>query len=81
MTYVARDGTLGGRKSIGRQITDFFQGIVNFIALFFSAVTNPPQRIESQATVRKNCCIVGGVLFCFVDGLTHSRGLVFFVHC
>lgn len=48
--YVAPDGTVGGRKPIIRQIKDFIFGIFDFIGLFFSAITNPPQRIESQAT-------------------------------
>lgn len=52
MPYVGGDGTVGGRKSTTRLITDFFYGIFNFIGLFFSAITNPPQRIESQSTVR-----------------------------
>jgi hypothetical protein len=50
MPYVGRDGTVGGRKSTMRMITDFFQGIFDFVGLFFGAITNPPQRIESQAT-------------------------------
>mmetsp|Transcript_118164 Transcript_118164/g.176575 ORF Transcript_118164/g.176575 Transcript_118164/m.176575 type:complete len:86 (+) Transcript_118164:165-422(+) len=50
MPYVGSDGTVGGRKSLSRTISDFFAGIINFIGLFFSAITNPPQRIESQAT-------------------------------
>jgi Selenoprotein SelK_SelG len=50
MPYINHDGTVGGRKSIVRTITDFFQGIIDFMALFFSALTNPPQRIESRAT-------------------------------
>lgn len=51
MPYVNRDGTVGGRKPFLRLVTDFFQGIIDFIALFFGALTNPPQRIESRATV------------------------------
>ena len=51
MPYIAPDGTVGGRKPVTRKITDFIQGIFDFIALFFSAITNPPQRIESSATV------------------------------
>ena len=50
MPYINHDGTVGGRKSFVRRITDFFQGIIDFVALFFSAITNPPQRIESRAT-------------------------------
>jgi len=29
---------------------DFVQGIIDFVSLFFSAITNPPRRIESRAT-------------------------------
>eukprot|EP00536_Pseudo-nitzschia_multiseries_P004203 jgi/Psemu1/64527/estExt_Genemark1.C_680093 len=49
MPYIGRDGTVGGQeqKSVRRKITDFFAGIFNFIALFFSAITNPPS-IESR---------------------------------
>jgi hypothetical protein len=54
MTYIGSGGTVGGRKSTWRAITDFVQGIVDFFALFFSAITNPPPRLESQATV----CVV-----------------------
>lgn len=50
MPYINHDGTVGGRKSIVRTITDFVQGIFDFIALFFGAITNPPQRIESRST-------------------------------
>lgn len=52
MPYVNRDGTVGGRKPFVRLITDFLRGIIDFVALFFGALTNPPQRIESRATVR-----------------------------
>mmetsp|Transcript_49465 Transcript_49465/g.139228 ORF Transcript_49465/g.139228 Transcript_49465/m.139228 type:complete len:89 (+) Transcript_49465:162-428(+) len=50
MPYVNRDGTVGGRKPFVRLITDFLRGIIDFVALFFGALTNPPQRIESRAT-------------------------------
>jgi hypothetical protein len=50
MPYINHDGTIGGRKSIVRTIKDFFRGVIDFISLFFSAITNPPQRIESRAT-------------------------------
>eukprot|EP00934_Nitzschia_sp_Nitz4_P001012 Nitzschia sp. Nitz4//scaffold40_size135432//97745//98114//NITZ4_003259-RA/size135432-snap-gene-0.117-mRNA-1//1//CDS//3329551264//1012//frame0 len=50
MTYIARDGTVGGSKSITRTITDLIQGIIDFFALFFGAISNPPQRIESRAS-------------------------------
>ena len=53
MAYIGRDGTVGGRKSTMKVITDFIYGIINFVALFFSAITNPPQTIESHATVSK----------------------------
>ena len=42
MPYVGSDGTVGGKKSWKRMIMDFFQGIIDFIALFFTAFTNPP---------------------------------------
>jgi len=50
MTYIGGDGTVGGQeqKTIRRKITDFFTGIINFISLFFSAITNPPSTIESR---------------------------------
>mmetsp|Transcript_22780 Transcript_22780/g.49579 ORF Transcript_22780/g.49579 Transcript_22780/m.49579 type:complete len:101 (-) Transcript_22780:533-835(-) len=50
MTFIGRDGTVGGReqKSVRRKITDFFAGIFDFIALFFSAITNPPSAIDSS---------------------------------
>lgn len=51
MPYINHDGTVGGRKSFIRLITDFLQGIIDFIALFFGAITNPPQRIENRGTV------------------------------
>mmetsp|Transcript_32480 Transcript_32480/g.76436 ORF Transcript_32480/g.76436 Transcript_32480/m.76436 type:complete len:104 (+) Transcript_32480:166-477(+) len=52
MAYIGRDGTVGGQeqKSIRRKITDFFAGIFNFLALFFSAITNPPTSIESRGS-------------------------------
>ena len=52
MAYIGRDGTVGGQeqKTIRRKITDFFCGIMNFISLFFSAITNPPSTIESRGT-------------------------------
>jgi hypothetical protein len=50
MPYVGRDGTIGGPKSISRTISDFFAAIINFVALIFSSITNPPQRLESRAT-------------------------------
>lgn len=53
MPYVGSDGTVGGKKSWKRMIMDFFQGIIDFIALFFTAFTNPPQpRLQSHSTVR-----------------------------
>jgi hypothetical protein len=50
MPYVSANGTVGGRKSIYRTIADFFQGIVDFIALIFTSITNPPQRLEQGST-------------------------------
>mmetsp|Transcript_30736 Transcript_30736/g.65915 ORF Transcript_30736/g.65915 Transcript_30736/m.65915 type:complete len:98 (+) Transcript_30736:183-476(+) len=52
MAYIGRDGTVGGQeqKTFRRKITDFFTGIIDFISLFFSAVTNPPSSIESRST-------------------------------
>mmetsp|Transcript_25077 Transcript_25077/g.70344 ORF Transcript_25077/g.70344 Transcript_25077/m.70344 type:complete len:99 (+) Transcript_25077:121-417(+) len=47
MAYISSNGTVGGPKSIWRTITDFFSGVVNFFALFVSAVTNPPQQIAA----------------------------------
>ena len=52
MPYINNDGTVGGKKPFLRLIRDFLQGIIDFVALFFGAITNPPQRIESRATVR-----------------------------
>ena len=58
MTYIGGDGTVGGQeqKTIRRKISDFFAGIINFISLFFSAITNPPSAIESRGnyTQRNN---------------------------
>ena len=51
MPYINQDGTIGGRKSFIRLVVDFFKGIIDFIALFFGAITNPPPRITNQATV------------------------------
>lgn len=50
MAFIGRDGTVGGReqKTIRRKITDFFAGILDFISLFFSVITNPPSAIESS---------------------------------
>jgi len=52
MAYIGGDGTVGGleQKSIRRKITDFFVGIINFVSLFFSAITNPPSAIESRGS-------------------------------
>jgi hypothetical protein len=52
MAYIGCDGTVGGQeqKSIRRKITDFFVGIINFVSLFFSAITNPPSAIESRGS-------------------------------
>jgi hypothetical protein len=49
--YIAPDGTVDGHKPLLRKISDLFQGIFDFVALFFNVLTNPPQRIESRATV------------------------------
>lgn len=50
MAFIGRDGTVGGReqKTIRRKIKDFCCGILDFISLFFSAITNPPSAIESR---------------------------------
>ena len=50
MSYVSANGTVGGRKSIGRSISDFLAGILNFFALIFTSITNPPQRLEGSGT-------------------------------
>mmetsp|Transcript_28608 Transcript_28608/g.69300 ORF Transcript_28608/g.69300 Transcript_28608/m.69300 type:complete len:88 (+) Transcript_28608:33-296(+) len=50
MPYIGQDGTVGGRKPFSRAIIEFFEGIINFISLFFGSITNPPQRIESRST-------------------------------
>lgn len=52
MTYIGRDGTVGGheQKTILRKITDFFAAIIGCISLFFSAITNPPSAIESRGS-------------------------------
>mmetsp|Transcript_53400 Transcript_53400/g.59725 ORF Transcript_53400/g.59725 Transcript_53400/m.59725 type:complete len:139 (-) Transcript_53400:609-1025(-) len=49
MAFIGSDGTIGGKeqKTISRRISDFFAGILGFISLFFSAITNPPSLIES----------------------------------
>ena len=48
MVYVSADGTVGGRKSVTRSISDFFAAIFDFIALIFTSITNPPQRLENR---------------------------------
>ena len=50
MTYVSANGTVGGRKSVYRTLTDFFQGILDFVALIFTSITNPPQRLDNSST-------------------------------
>lgn len=52
MAYIGRDGTVGGQeqKTIRQKITDFFAGIIGFVALFFSAITNPPTTIGSNGS-------------------------------
>jgi len=49
MAYIGQDGSVGGRKPFTRAIVEFFEGIINFISLFFGSITNPP-RIESRST-------------------------------
>lgn len=49
MVFVNHDGTVGGRKSFGRLVSDFFMGIYSFFALFFSSIMNPP---AVQSSVR-----------------------------
>lgn len=52
MPYVGSDGTVGGKKSLKTAVIDFVSGIINIVCLFFSAITNPPQRISTNnATV------------------------------
>jgi Selenoprotein SelK_SelG len=48
MPYVSADGTVGGRKSILRSISDFFAAILDFIGLIFTSITNPPPRLENR---------------------------------
>jgi Selenoprotein SelK_SelG len=48
MPYVSADGTVGGRKSVTRTITDFFRAIFDFVALIFTSITNPPPRLENR---------------------------------
>jgi hypothetical protein len=48
MTYVSADGTVGGRKSVIRSISDFFAAILDFVALIFTSITNPPPRLENR---------------------------------
>ena len=52
MAYIGRDGTVGGQeqKTIRKKITDFISGVIGFISLFFSAITNPPSAIESRGS-------------------------------
>eukprot|EP00978_Attheya_sp_CCMP212_P008108 scaffold18862_cov55-Attheya_sp.AAC.7 len=54
MVYVGADGNVAERRSPWRFsiVTDFFTGILNFITLFFSAVTNPPDRRLTQGRGR-----------------------------
>mmetsp|Transcript_26992 Transcript_26992/g.44501 ORF Transcript_26992/g.44501 Transcript_26992/m.44501 type:complete len:93 (-) Transcript_26992:904-1182(-) len=54
MPYVGRDGTIGGPKSLTRTIGDFFAGIINFLALIFTSITNPPQRLGTQTYGQRN---------------------------
>ena len=56
MAYIGRDGTIGGQeqKTIRQKIEDFFAGIIGFISLFFSAITNPPSTIEGRNYAQRN---------------------------
>ena len=56
MAYIGRDGTIGGQeqKTIRQKIEDFFAGIIGFISLFFSAITNPPSAIEGRNYAQRN---------------------------
>lgn len=51
MVYVARDGTVGGRKSIGQAVSDFIKAIYEFIMLFFHTIMNPPSIENAQSQV------------------------------
>ena len=82
--YIDRHGNVGGSKTFFRQITDLFFGIINFIALFFTAVSNPPQRIsESRSTVSDFLMLVFflSVAFCLVIPLVFGCAwcLLYFV--
>jgi len=52
MVYVARDGTVGGSKTPGRWISDFFNSIYQFFALFFASILNPPKVDAVSSNVR-----------------------------
>mmetsp|Transcript_24029 Transcript_24029/g.56811 ORF Transcript_24029/g.56811 Transcript_24029/m.56811 type:complete len:93 (-) Transcript_24029:2221-2499(-) len=49
MVYVDANGNVGGKKSWSRAVSDFIMAIINFISLFFSAVTNPPSTSSSSS--------------------------------
>jgi len=56
MAYIGRDGTIGGReqRTISQKISDFFLGIINIIALFFSAITTPPTALNESTSSYAN---------------------------
>lgn len=45
-TFVGGNGTIGAGRPLLRKVTDFFQSIIDMIALFFKALTAQPQTIE-----------------------------------
>ena len=47
-TFVGGNGTIGAGRPLLRKVTDFFQSIIDMIALFFKALTAQPQTIKSR---------------------------------
>ena len=50
LSFLQSDGTIGGQeqKSLRQRVSDFIAGIIGFISLFFSAITNPPTAIAGR---------------------------------
>lgn len=57
-TFVGGNGTIGAGRPLLRKVTDFFQSIIDMIALFFKALTAQPQTI--RASNRNNTYRSGG---------------------
>lgn len=63
MVYVAHDGTVGGKKSTVKWISDFFSAIYSFFALFFASILDPPKIENTQSSRRTYAQRNGGRSF------------------